>query len=55
MSEYFDQTIVIPPVSKQEEIVDHISEMRAQAKKLQDEGTEILQKAKQEVERMILG
>lgn len=55
MSEYFDQTIVIPPISKQEEIVDHISEMRAQAKKLQAEGAEILQKAKTDVERMILG
>jgi hypothetical protein len=29
--------------------------MRAQAKQLQDEGAEILQKAKLEVERMILG
>ena len=55
MSEYFNQTIVIPPISKQQEIVSHISEMRAQAKKLQAEGAEILQKAKMEVERMILG
>lgn len=55
MSEYFNQTIVIPPISKQQEIVSHISEMRTQAKKLQAEGAEILQKAKLEVERMILG
>ncbi len=47
--------VVLPPKEKQEEIVDLISEMRAQAKKLQAEGAEILQKAKMEVERMILG
>ena len=45
----------LPLVDKQQEIAAHISEMRAQAKRLQAEGTEILQKAKLEVERMILG
>lgn len=47
--------VVLPPKEKQEEIVVHISEMRARAKKLQAEGAEVLQKAKMEVERMILG
>lgn len=47
--------VVLPPKEKQEEIVAHISEMRARAKKLQTEGAEVLQKAKMEVERMILG
>ena len=47
--------VVLPPKEKQEEIVEHISEMRARAKKLQAEGAEVLQKAKMEVERMILG
>ena len=47
--------IPVVSLSKQQEIVAHISEMRAQAKKLQSEGAEILQKAKMEVERMILG
>jgi restriction endonuclease S subunit len=47
--------VVLPPKEKQEEIVAHISEMRARAKKLQAEGAEVLQKAKMEVERMILG
>lgn len=47
--------IPVVSLSKQQEIVAHISEMRAQAKKLQAEGAEILQKAKTEVERMILG
>lgn len=47
--------VVLPPKEKQHEIVSHISEMRVRAKKLQAEGAEILQKAKMEVERMILG
>lgn len=47
--------IPVVSLSKQQEIVAHISEMRAQAKILQAEGAEILQKAKMEVERMILG
>ena len=47
--------IPIPPLDKQQEIINHISKMRAQAKQLQAEGAEILQKAKLEVERMILG
>lgn len=47
--------VPLPPKEKQEEIVAHISQMRARAKKLQVEGAEILQKAKMEVERMILG
>lgn len=47
--------IPVVSLSKQREIVAHISEMRAQAKQLQAEGAEILQKAKLEVERMIFG
>ena len=54
MSEYFNQTIVVPPLSKQQEIATHISEMKAKAKQLQTEGAEILRQAKDEVERMIL-
>lgn len=47
--------IPIVPSQKQQEIVAHVSQMRKQAKQLQAEGTEILQKAKMEVEKMILG
>ena len=47
--------IPVVPLGKQQEIVSHITEMRARAKKLQAEGAEVLQKAKMEVERMILG
>ena len=38
-----------------QEIVDHISSIRQQAKALQEEGKAILEQAKKEVEQMILG
>ena len=47
--------VPLPSYVKQQQIASRISEMRTQAKKLQAEGAEILQKAKMEVERMILG
>ena len=55
MKEYYDQIIVIPPLQKQQEIVDYISSIRQQAKALQEEGKAILEQAKKEVEQMILG
>ena len=47
--------IPLPPLAKQQEIVDHITALRHQAAQLQQEGKEALEKAKQEVEEMILG
>lgn len=55
MKEYYDQIIVIPPLQKQQEIVDHLSSIRQQAKALQEEGKAILERAKKEVEQIILG
>ena len=55
MQEYFDQIIVVPPLQKQQEIVNHIMAMRQQAKSLQEEGKEILKQAKRKVEAMIIG
>ena len=55
MKEYFDQTIIVPSLQKQQEIVDHLSSIRQQAKALQEEGKAILEQAKKEVEHMILG
>jgi restriction endonuclease S subunit len=55
MAEYFNQNIVVPPLPKQQEIVDHITSIRQQAKALQEEGKIILEQAKQEVEQMIIG
>lgn len=55
MSEYFNQTIVVPPTNIQDEIVNHITNLRKQAKTLQAEAREILENAQKEVEAMILG
>lgn len=46
--------VVLPPIDKQQEIANHILELRQQAKTLQEEGKRILELAKQEVERMII-
>lgn len=55
-SEEFKQIIIpLPPMAKQQEIADHITALRHQAAQLQQEGKEALEKAKQEVEQMILG
>lgn len=50
-----NMSIPLPPLSKQKEIADHIENLRQQAKTLQAEGIEILENAKKEVERMIIG
>ncbi len=47
--------IPVVSLSKQQEIVFHITEMRQQAKALQEEGKAILEQAKREVEEIILG
>lgn len=47
--------IPLPPLEKQQKIVDHITAIRQQAKALQEEGKTILEDAKKEVERIILG
>lgn len=47
--------VVLPPEEKQEEIVEHITAIRQQAKVLQEEGKAILEQAKREVEGMIIG
>lgn len=46
--------IPLPPKEKQEEMANHVYELRQQAKTLQEEGKRILESAKQEVERMII-
>lgn len=55
-SEEFRQIIIpLPPMAKQQKIADHITALRHQAAQLQQEGKEALEKAKQEIEQMILG
>ena len=55
MREYLNIQIPLPPLEKQTEIADHISALRSQAKQLQHEAQTELERAKSEVERMILG
>lgn len=47
--------IPLPPLSIQEEIATHITSIRTEAKRLELEAKEELERAKMEVERMILG
>ena len=55
MKSYFDLSIPLPPLEKQTEIVAHINSVRLQARELQSEAAALLDKAKQEIEEMILG
>lgn len=52
--EYKALPIPLPPIEKQNEIAEHISQIRAQAKQLQIEAVQILNDAKAKIERMIL-
>ena len=47
--------IVLPDMSKQQEMVQHIDQIRATAAQLQQEADEMLTQAKQQIESMILG
>lgn len=53
--EFRSMPIPLPSLNKQKEIANHISAIRQQAKHLQEEGKAILENAKIEVEKMILG
>ncbi|WP_415878379.1 restriction endonuclease subunit S [Methylomonas sp. TEB] len=53
--EYKGLLIPLPPIDKQNEIAEYISDIRDQAKRIQAQGEQILADAKTEVERMILG
>lgn len=57
VSSQYMKSIVIPYPSKdiQQSIVDVIFERKQRAKQLQKEGSELLEKAKQEIEKIILG
>ena len=48
-------SIPLPPLEIQEKIVSEITKRRQQAQTLQTEAKEIIEKAKAEVEKMILG
>lgn len=46
--------IVIPPVDKQNEIAEHITGIRQQAQQLKDKTKELLKKASEEIEKILL-
>lgn len=46
--------VPVPPIEKQNEIAEHITTIRLRAKALHEEGKTILEKAKREVEQMII-
>lgn len=55
LTEFLSQTIVMPLPQKQQEIVNHVTDIQNKAKTLQQNGRDILENAKRNVERMILG
>ena len=54
-SDLIKLNIPVPPKEKQEEIINHISEIRTKAKQLKKEAKTGLENAKQEIEKLILG
>jgi type I restriction enzyme, S subunit len=48
-------TIPVPPIKKQQDILKHIKDIQQQITKLKADATSILESAKAEVEKMILG
>jgi restriction endonuclease S subunit len=46
--------IPIPPLNKQKEIAEHITSIRQQAQQLKDKTTELLKKASEEIEEILL-
>ena len=55
MSNYLNQEIILPPMIKQNEIVDRINGLRLQIDTLQNDANSILDNARAKVEKMILG
>lgn len=47
--------IVCPPLDKQKEIAEHITGIRQQAQQLKDKTTELLKKASEEIEEILIG
>ena len=47
--------IPVPPLDKQKEIAEHITGIRQQAQQLKDKTTELLKKASEEIEEILIG
>lgn len=54
-SDLIKLNIPVPPIDIQERITTHIFELREKAKQLETEAKEVLDNAKQEIEKMIIG
>lgn len=54
MREYFNQQIVLPPIEKQKEIATEANRRRFEAQQLEKEARETLERARQEIEQIIL-
>ncbi len=46
--------IPVPPLFKQKEIAEHITDIRQQAQQLKDQTKELLKKASEEIEEILL-
>lgn len=55
MGEYFGQIVLLPDKNKQEEIALHIQQIREKAKQLEQEAINVLDNAKAQVEKILLG
>ncbi len=54
IEEWIKILIPIPPLSKQQEIADHITGIRQQAQQLKDKTSELLKQASEEIEKILL-
>ena len=54
LNEYLNLPIPIPPPEKQKEIAEHITAIRQQAQQLKDKTKELLKKANEEIEKILL-
>ena len=48
-------SIPVPPIEKQKEIAEHITGIRQQAQQLKDKTSELLKKASEEIEEILIG
>lgn len=54
VNEYLNLPIPVPPLDKQKEIAKHITDIRKQARQLKDKTKELLKKASEEIEEILL-
>lgn len=54
LNEYLSLPIPVPPPNKQKEIADHITSIRQQAQQLKDKTIELLKKASEEIEKILI-